>query len=77
MNHSQSELKSLFSWSPIVLEFLPMKKKQVSSAYDSNSELTACGISFTCKKKRRGGGGLTLEEHHKLTFHEMKALFLH
>ena len=31
-----------------------MKKRQVSSAYDSNSEFTTCGISFTHKRKRRG-----------------------
>ena len=41
-----------------------MKKRQLSSAYNSNSEFTACGISFTYKRKRRGQG-LILEEHHR------------
>ena len=54
MNHSQRELKSLFSCSSIVLVSFAVYIRQVSSAYNNSSELTACGISFTYKRKSNG-----------------------
>ena len=54
MNYSQRELKSLFSCSSIVLVSFAVYIRQVSSAYNNSSELTACGISFTYKRKSNG-----------------------
>ena len=34
--------------------FFLMYIRQVSFAYNNNSELTACGISFTYRRKSRG-----------------------
>ena len=63
----QEGLKSLFSCSSIVSVSFPMYIRQVSSAYNNNSELTARGISFTYKRKVEDPE-LSLEECHKTTY---------
>ena len=44
----------------------PMYIRQVSSAYNNNSELTECGMSFRCKRKEEDPK-LSLDECHKTT----------
>ena len=55
-----------FSGAPLLVKN-DTSLRQVSFAYNNNSELTACGISFTHRRKI-GDSRLSLEVHHKTTY---------